>query len=1458
MAIRPTRRSISGLSLGASLPVRALTSTGAIVAASGVDLGNLTLIPRSPDVVRNIFEKNRPGVPILRPEDLLALRVELRNCEIVPGSPPVIRKTGAGAGRLILHFPPQAITEETFFQPPPPLFKKPSEVGGANPNPEDQPKPEPSDPTKDETLREPPIRARIADESRLAFKLPAGTEIEYSLQGILTACRTLELAVAANAKPRAAPGRFISVSDLFSVAAVNALSVRSRAALAGHVAASMRLAARGGDMTTIRARQAGSNAAVLSRIPDRAVFRPGSILIPRPNGPKPGNPSAITTSIELPWRLIVSPHSGARWRHAPAPVKSAATQHVELWHTSMVTPRSDGTEIAPPYPDPNRTIRAVWAKSGSGIEGANPAMTPDWPTRTNQPPAPSNALPVPNTVPFRMPLDDFDRFQIAHLSSNFSVNGYAPQPVDTKLLMLSALGGWLDSRGAWDPPGLSVEEWVHRATMARDHYVKVVYRGFLCPLGCRVSLVKVSERKFHKDRDGVDPDLSQHAYLRQRFYIIIREHVLHFDDDAFHATHSNDGKVNFARQWPFSKVEILTERTPDLDLPDITAVPPFVGQLCFWPFVGGQPFRFQCAGTDLDGRRVLFDLPMIFMDNTVACPRQPNPATKKLDPEFEEAENNAADAALAFATQPLRNSADLDLQRVALATPAKPGDTAVEVQTMTFGAEAPIRPSAGAQATPNPTLRSYSDDLSRPVFVPKVVAVEARLGPVNQLTGSTKTNRIGWNARYLQFGFAGTGGPAGQRNAGEVFADIVQSAGMGMLDFSSQGDKSGGFVQPNIRPKALSRSAGPVMSDVTQFLDGQMEPGAGFPISPSDLPLPLLFGCIPLGELIQAVADITGEADKVPKFVSEAGTQVETFIGALVRLFTLALDLPKGPLGEAAGGLSQYLAKIEDLKQQAQVAPQALQDVVDKLNEILALQQALQAKMAGLVTQSVDTVGTAADFTSLPGDIAPLRARVAELLALVSGGAGAGIPANIRQQVASFAGGLDALLDAVGDLAALFAAGKDMFDALGDIVGDPNVLADLLSDGPALGAKLDALVATLDPFSDALGAVDLIGTATKTAILNALGDVKDVLAAAGALAQLIEDLTGEELTIRFDWAPEIANWPAGAGKEIFRANDKRGFVVAVEGKLKKNGSSSPQISVTCSLKTFDLVLIGSAAFLELNFDRIVFSVDSKAKMDVDVLLKDIKFVGPLSFVETLRDLIPLDGFSDPPYLDISTEGIAAGFDLALPSVAVGVLNLSNLSLGAGFTVPFIGQPLSVAFNFCTREQPFCLTVYCFGGGGFFGVTIDPQGVQILEAAFEFGASISVDFGVASGGVEVMAGIYFRMEVNEASLTGYFRLGGHVDVLGLITASLELYLELEYQFSSGKCTGRASLTIEVSVLCFSGSVTVHCEKRFAGSNGDPTLRQMMGFDATLSLQDELAAISGPDIDYAWRDYVEAFG
>jgi hypothetical protein len=120
----------------------------------------------------------------------------------------------------------------------------------------------------------------------------------------------------------------------------------------------------------------------------------------------------------------------------------------------------------------------------------------------------------------------------------------------------------------------------------------------------------------------------------------------------------------------------------------------------------------------------------------------------------------------------------------------------------------------------------------------------------------------------------------------------------------------------------------------------------------------------------------------------------------------------------------------------------------------------------------------------------------------------------------------------------------------------------------------------------------------------------------------------------------------------------------------------------------------------------------------------------------------------------------------------------------------------------------------------------------------------------------MAGVYFRMEKSACSLTGYFRLGGYVSVLGLISASLELYLELRYEFETGKCVGMAKLTIEVEVFMFSTSVTVTCERKFAGANGDPGFRDLMGPQPALPLAAELAAIDDSTA-YAWREYAEAF-
>jgi hypothetical protein len=228
---------------------------------------------------------------------------------------------------------------------------------------------------------------------------------------------------------------------------------------------------------------------------------------------------------------------------------------------------------------------------------------------------------------------------------------------------------------------------------------------------------------------------------------------------------------------------------------------------------------------------------------------------------------------------------------------------------------------------------------------------------------------------------------------------------------------------------------------------------------------------------------------------------------------------------------------------------------------------------------------------------------------------------------------------------------------------------------------------------------------------------------------------------------------------------------------------------------------------------------------VNVSLDDpdpLTFLEELEFVNELKDFIPPGLFGDGASLDISPTRVKAGFGIGLPPVAVGVFSLQGVSLNASLELPFLdGLPL-FDFSISSREHPFCLTVAFLGGGGFFHLQVDTQGVRLLEAALEFGACLSVDLGVASGGVHIMAGIYFAMGKKNgqdfAILGGYLRMGGELSVLGLISVSLEFVLSFGYE--DGKAAGRATLTVKIEILFFSMSVEISVEKKFGGSSGDP--------------------------------------
>jgi hypothetical protein len=160
----------------------------------------------------------------------------------------------------------------------------------------------------------------------------------------------------------------------------------------------------------------------------------------------------------------------------------------------------------------------------------------------------------------------------------------------------------------------------------------------------------------------------------------------------------------------------------------------------------------------------------------------------------------------------------------------------------------------------------------------------------------------------------------------------------------------------------------------------------------------------------------------------------------------------------------------------------------------------------------------------------------------------------------------------------------------------------------------------------------------------------------------------------------------------------------------------------------------------------------------------------------------------------------------------------------------------MGFNFCRRENPFMLTISCFGGGGYFMMVTTLKGLQSIEAAFEFGAAMSLNVGVASGGVSAMGGFYYKMELVEGeeqtTLTGYLRLNGHLSILGLISLSLEFYLAfiaVIYQGKVQKLEGVATLKVKVEVLFFSKTVSVSVRRELKGADADPKFIEMIDQD-----------------------------
>jgi hypothetical protein len=251
-------------------------------------------------------------------------------------------------------------------------------------------------------------------------------------------------------------------------------------------------------------------------------------------------------------------------------------------------------------------------------------------------------------------------------------------------------------------------------------------------------------------------------------------------------------------------------------------------------------------------------------------------------------------------------------------------------------------------------------------------------------------------------------------------------------------------------------------------------------------------------------------------------------------------------------------------------------------------------------------------------------------------------------------------------------------------------------------------------------------------------------------------------------------------------------------------------------------------------------------MKLELKGPSIEFGGPLKLLQELQKRVMALLGGHGPTVSVSTTEIVVGYRLRVPDAPAGMFVMRNIAVRTDVHVPFGEKPVTVVVAFASREQPFALTVSGFGGGGYAAVEIAGTTPSKLELSLEFGALLAVDFVIAKAEVHALGGARFLHNADGSTqLDAFIRIGGSVQLLGLITVSVELRVILTFTDPPPSLTGRASLVIELDLTLYSETVTV-----------DSGTFELIGGSAPGG-QPSPALVADATRQGAWDSYWEAF-
>jgi hypothetical protein len=263
-------------------------------------------------------------------------------------------------------------------------------------------------------------------------------------------------------------------------------------------------------------------------------------------------------------------------------------------------------------------------------------------------------------------------------------------------------------------------------------------------------------------------------------------------------------------------------------------------------------------------------------------------------------------------------------------------------------------------------------------------------------------------------------------------------------------------------------------------------------------------------------------------------------------------------------------------------------------------------------------------------------------------------------------------------------------------------------------------------------------------------------------------------------------------------------------------------SVNGQIKGKWQVSVGGLAVVIFNDTALLF--DDSTGVHFQISPANIELPGVMSFVNDLLSVAKGGSKSDGLSVGPIENGYQCVLSLPIPDIQGATTGISNLTLGARLALTYAPFQFLLGFFLARKDAPFSLTVFILGGGGYLecDATYTPDNGKLtctVNLAVTASASLAIALGPIKGGVYIYFGITASFVSGGGggglTLGALLLIRGNVDILGIVTATISLMLELTY--GQNVFTARGTLSISIKICwCFTLSISQSIEYSLGNS------------------------------------------